>query len=247
MGGTARENPSRDWPTSQDWERTSGLVLSLVNDKQAQHARVKSLGLPYLEFMRYTGDDAAVERFFEEQAPVALVAVGKDTRRVELGMRHPREFHAARRLGSPNGHWEFFLGNTVEALPGSYVGTAVSDGCGRLYMEFVVRPFMTEIRELTAGASERKDMGYCYVENFDDVVLTTDRVPSTDLRYLRSELGGIRGYFELIKGLKRGRAGIYFLQYENTDPFRNVLTVTDACHFNLADRVRSVWLKWHQQ
>jgi len=235
------------FPTSLEWERASGLYLSDCNDKEEQHQRIRRLGLPHLEFRRYRGDDTEIAEFIREQRPVCLIASGGRTRRVKLDVWTADEFAAFTRDLDGQDHWEYFVGNMVAALPGSYVGTALSDGHGRLYLEFLVRRYMTEIRELTAGVCDPRDLACCYVEDFTDVILTTGRVPEGDLRYLRRELAGIRGYFEFIKGMRRGEAGIYFIQYETTPAFRNLLESTDRFHFDVTARVRSTWLKWHLQ
>jgi len=248
--GRGSRTAERTYPTSREWEVASGLLLSDCDDKQEQHERIRRLGLPNLRFLRYDGDDRRIERFIRDEKPVCLVATGRKTRRVKLGAREPEEFAAFRRETSADDEWEFFVGNMVEALPHSYVGTAVSDGRGRIYMEFLVRPYLTEIRELTAGVCDPRDLARCYVEEFSDVILSTPHIPPSDLRYLRHELGGIRGYFEFIKGLCHREPGIYFLQYERTRAFTNLLdsvNSTDRFHFDLGARVASAWTKWYLQ
>lgn len=238
----------RKYFSSKDWENAAGIILSDCNSKKEQHDRIKKLGLPCLDFIIVNGNGQQEAReFIGRHSPVVLVATPGDSDRlrkhVELGVKSYGQFEAfvkKTKAGGKNGHYSYFIGDMIEPAQDSYVGTAISDGKGRLFCEFYKKPFMTEIRELTAGVCDTAHINHLLVEEFDTIVVSPSNIPSLDLRYLINELPAFTGYFEFIKGIKAGKLGLYFIQYERTNAFSNVLQTVNSLNYDLEKRVENL-------
>jgi hypothetical protein len=50
-----------------------------------------------------------------------------------------------------------------------------------------------------------------------------NNIPKNDVEYLVRILANKYGYFELIKGKKKDKAGIYFTEYQNSKAFTGII------------------------
>jgi hypothetical protein len=127
----------------------------------------------------------------------------------------------------PGAHnYQILITEMVTGTDEGMIGTAVSDGEGKLLLEFYKRPHWTDIRELSSGCSSPTYQDLAFFHN-SELTINPKKVNKEDVLSLKEHLHGKSGYFEFIKGKKNGIDGFYFIEYQDDPAFTNVLKLFD--------------------
>ena len=241
----------------QEWIQ-AGINISHYLDKEAQHARLKELGLPSLDRITIAGNDAAgsarptIQAFFKKHAPLVLVSVPQSA---GLPKHHKVPAHtiddydafitevAQSILGTTNGLqcYDILLTEMVEGMQENFTGIAESDGQGTVLLECSIRPFWWDIRELSSGRSRASDL-FILRYDYDGLIAANRTDISIAQRWFNDiarQVSHYRGYFEFIHGIKGGTRGTYFMEYQSSSAFINVLPTLQAIPPTLRERMNA--------
>ncbi|MBI5148623.1 HD domain-containing protein [Candidatus Pacearchaeota archaeon] len=234
--------------SSRYWEAASRIALSDGSDMEMKQKRISELGLPGLDLLvlcnkgnKQEIDEKSLETrdFITKYGSVVAWASSGLDKVDKPGVKSYEELDNIVKSLDREKDYKILAWSMIEGALDSYIGNAVSDGAGKLLIEFYKKPYFTDITALSRGKCESNLLSHLYVENFDDIIITPNNIPELDVNYLTNELSGLKGYFGFIKGIKKGERGIYFVQHEITNPFLDLLKGTDKYHFDLEKRVLS--------
>ena len=109
----------------------------------------------------------------------------------------------------------------IKPLENSFSGTAVSDGKGKLLIEFIMGT--TDSRELTSCGADPRKIDYCYFSDFETISKMSDMIPLKFIEKIKESCHFFKGYYEFVYGISNNEDDIYFTFYSNINKYLNVL------------------------
>jgi len=212
----------KEFHSLEDW-KANGITNLKELDKTESVEILKSFKLPTIEAKKFAVGDFCEEEtqsFLEKYAPIIIICkplardLPKDGRMYVQNMN--QILSCINNLHSDK--YNIFLIEMIEPIKESYVGAAITDSFGNLTAEFLKKEFLTDIRKLVSGSPNPKSLSHLNVQNREIINFPKD-IPKEDVNYLKRVLIRKEGYFEFIKGTKKGEEGIYFTDYQNSGSF----------------------------
>lgn len=221
----------KKYVTMQEWVN-SGVFKAKIYKKEDQHRILSNMQLPHLIVKTIDGSlfgtdefKNQIEGFLNQTKPTVLVSSPKLPTLPKHAIDNVSSWQEVEgfmnKLPGAN-NYNILITEMVTGTENGTIGIAVSDGNGRLLLEFYKRPFWTDIRELSSGCSEPVYQDLAFVNN-SEIKVSPKKIDKNDVLALKEHLHGKRGYFEFIKGKKNGTDGIYFIEFQDDPIFMNVL------------------------
>jgi hypothetical protein len=206
----------------QEWV-DAGIPISLI-DKESQHATLKRMGLPGLDFISLPTKDlhtnSLAKRFFEENDTIVAVMQPLREGLKKHGLVGPHSFDEVlefARQAQPQEHYKILL---TERVHDGISGTAVSDGKGSVYLEILNRKGVDQ-REISAGVADPLLIEHYWLDFGKERILPH----SFNLELSRGISKMVQkhfGYFEYIIGPKNGKDGVWFMEVQPDSAMMNI-------------------------
>lgn len=139
--------------------------------------------------------------------------------------------------------WKGYIVSLIEQIQENgkeFVGTAISDGKGKLFIEFLKGT--TNSKKLTSTGANPTKIESCCFSDFDTPVLLPKEIPIEVVESIKKDCQYFKGYYEFVYGKSESKDDIYYTFYSNIDAYLNILDSIDADYTEEAVHNR---LKYH--
>lgn len=109
----------------------------------------------------------------------------------------------------------------IQYIENSFSGTALSDGNGKLLIEFILGT--TDSRELTSRGANANKIDYCYYSDFETISRISTKIPLELIENIKQNCHFFKGYYEFVYGKSKGNPDIFFTFYSDIPEYRNLL------------------------
>ncbi len=213
---------------STEW----GIQESNLDTLRAEgQKRLRRMGCKTGKFYSLTIEEAikdqeALESIFGDDLPFLVLLEPRkrnDEKLGEFGIRDQKGlYELIKRL--PAEKWRDYRISFIEEIQetkGSFVGTAISDGKGRLYIECL--PGTTNSKQLTSTGADSAELDTCYFSDFDTISKFPEKIPIEMIEEIRKSCHHFKGYFEFVRGKSKDKEDIYYTFYSNIPDYLNIL------------------------
>jgi hypothetical protein len=212
---------------TQDWVDAlgaRGVYIPYTRRPTSEvYSQIKSLGLETVLWETYYGeevrDTAKIHSFIQKNKPCLFIFDPTSRNGLKkdflFGVTNPEEVEKWIRMHySQLKHYSFLITTQIFNPGNGFVGTAITDGNGRMFIETLHKPGVCNQREL----SQPKENISQYLDHAcidgDDVAITKGFLRKSDITRIHDTYFGQKGYFEFVYGRQLGRDTIYTTGHE---------------------------------
>lgn len=101
------------------------------------------------------------------------------------------------------------------------VGTAISDGKGKLFIEFLLGT--TNSKYLTSTGADSSQLDWCAYIDYETMTQYPKKVPLEIVESIKQSCQFFEGYYEFVYGKSKDKDDIFFTFYSNINEYKNIL------------------------
>lgn len=109
----------------------------------------------------------------------------------------------------------------IEPTKGCFTGTAMSDGKGKILMEFLMNTVNS--RELTSRGANAEQLERCFFSDFDTIEELPKKIPIRIIKDIKEKCQFFKGYYEFTYGSVNGVNNLYYTFFSDIPKYINVL------------------------
>ena len=139
--------------------------------------------------------------------------------------------------------WNDYVISFIEQIQENgkeFVGTAISDGKGKLFIEFLRGT--TNSKFLTSTGCDPSKIDSCCFIDFEEPIKLPKKIPSEVVESIKKDCHLYKGYYEFVYGRAGNDNDIYYTFYSDIDAYLNLLDNFEGDYTNEAIESR---LKYH--
>ena len=139
-------------------------------------------------------------------------------------------------------NWKKYTVSIIEQIQSndkSFVGTAISDGKGKLFIEFLRSS--TNSMQLTSTGANPKKIDSCYFSDFETISIMPKHIPIELIEKIKESCHFFKGYYEFVYGRSISTDDIFFTFYSDIAEYRNLLNNFDIPNFKEEIQARLIY------
>ena len=109
----------------------------------------------------------------------------------------------------------------IQKTENEFVGVAISDGKGQLFIEFLQDT--TNSKYLTSTGANSNKLDSCYFSDFETISEFPKKIPFELVEKIKKSCHFFEGYYEFVYGKSKDRSDIFFTFYSDIPQYRNLL------------------------
>lgn len=109
----------------------------------------------------------------------------------------------------------------IQKIDNEFVGVAISDGKGQLFIEFLEGT--TNSKYLTSTGANPTKLDSCYFSDFETISEFPRKIPFKFVKKIQKSCHFFEGYYEFVYGKSKDRPDIFFTFYSDIPEYRNLL------------------------
>jgi hypothetical protein len=189
------------------------------------YSQIRELGLDTVKWDAFSPKTPAEvlrrsKKFISRNSPCLLIWDPRDPdgrlqKGYHIGLKDITKIRDGLRGGNRVvSEYNFLLTTQIDNPGDGFVGSVYSDGRRKIVCETLHSEGVYNHQELSqSGAASLKTLDWFVVDNFFEGG-SIPRLKRGNARKITEMYGGLRGYFEFIAGVQRGKWGIYTIGYE---------------------------------
>ncbi len=225
--------------------------------------KIRSRGLDYLEQIgcktcvhycleigEAIKEPEKLDKIFDNNVPFLVLIEPNDKKLEKIGSFNITDKKSVYKLISqikPE-EWKNYSISFIEEIQNaknSLTGTAISDGKGKLFMEFLKGT--TNSKYLTSAGADPKKIENCYFRDFEIISQIPNSIPIEIIEKIKEYCHNFKGYYEFIYGSSTGKEDIYFTFYSDIKDYRNILEKLEQFTIDeISTRIKYNYLKQRQ-
>ncbi len=123
------------------------------------------------------------------------------------------------------GNYTISFVEQIMAHDKSFVGAAMSDGKGKLFIEFLRGT--TNSKYLTSTGADVERLDTCEFRDFDTISQYPKHIPIELIQKIKDSCHFFKGYYEFIYGKSKEDKDIFFTYYSDIEAYLNLLKTND--------------------
>jgi hypothetical protein len=124
----------------------------------------------------------------------------------------------------------------------SLAGTAISDGNGKLLIEFITGT--TDSRMLTSCGADPTRLDLCFFGDYDTISVMPHNIPIRIIEKIKDSCQYNKGYYEFIYGKAETEEDVFYTFYSDIKAYRNILEFYEAdIDTEIKSRIKFQYLK----
>ena len=109
----------------------------------------------------------------------------------------------------------------IQKIENEFVGVAISDGRGKLFIEFLRDT--TNSKHLTSTGANPTKLDFCYFSDFETISEFPKKIPFEIVEKIQKSCHFFEGYYEFVYGKSKDKVDIFFTFYSDILEYRNLL------------------------
>lgn len=203
--------------------------------KDIQCRTIKSYMFPLKQIIE---DRQEIEKVFQRENKVFIICepINPSYQRIgQMNITNAEQLYTILSKIPPSMYdkYKLYIMQQIETTKGCFTGTAMSDGKGKLLMEFLTDTVNS--RELTSRGADAEKIESCFFSGFDTVEELPKTIPIKLIKAIKDKCHFFKGYFEFTYGSINGESDLYFTFYSDIPKYINALeryqvTTKDSIH-----------------
>ena len=192
---------------------------------------LNKIGCNTSEFYSLTIQDAlkkpeSVDRIFSKGIPFVVLLEPNSKKYPKMGkynVKNRKTLYGMIKEIKPE-MWKNYSISIVEQIQDNgkqFVGTAISDGKGKLFMEFLLGT--TNSKYLTSTGADPTKLDWCAFSDYETMTHFPKKVPLDIVEKIKQSCQFFEGYYEFVYGKSRNINDIFFTFYSNINDYKNIL------------------------
>ena len=190
--------------------------LDKLRGKGIKHLR--NIGCNTGQFYSLTIEEAIknpnmLDSIFEEDIPFLVLLEPKDRKKEKIGkfgvIDKTTIYEMINKISPEN--WREYSISMIEQIEKAnnvFVGVAISDGKGQLFIEFLEGT--TNSKYLTSTGANHTKLDYCYFSDFETISEFPKKIPFKFVEQIQKSCHFFEGYYEFVYGKSRDKQDIFF-------------------------------------
>ncbi len=172
-----------------------------------------------------------LDSIFEADIPFLVLLESKDRDKKKIGrfgVTNKKNIYEMIKTINPD-NWEKYSISMIEQIQktdNDFVGVAISDGKGQLFIEFLEDT--TNSKYLTSTGANPTKLDSCYFSDFETISEFPKKIPFKFVEKIQKSCHFFKGYYEFIYGKSKDKSDIFFTFYSNIPEYRNLLKSQSA-------------------
>ena len=167
-----------------------------------------------------------LDLIFSEGIPFLILLEPADKKKQKIGkfnVRDKQTLYSMIKQVKPE-LWNSYSISMIEQIQENgkqLVGTAISDGKGKLFIEFLLGT--TNSKHLTSTGADPTKLDSCCFIDYETMTRFPQKVPIEIVEKIKKSCQFFEGYYEFVYGKSKSTDDIFFTFYSDIEDYKNIL------------------------